>query len=139
MPGYRLIQAAARAAVAETTASSIGFLDFLRELQEDPFPFAKFSHWSVAGLEEVLFAARPADKELACEIHRQLNRAAPDLEKRLLDVQIVFTGQIIRGADLVVSYRGASLPIGLIFNHPQQKQDAHGNVYYPMEFHLSSP
>jgi hypothetical protein len=54
-------------------------------------------------------------------------------------VQVVFSGEIVRGADMTVKYRGTSLPIHLIFNHPRREEDAGGNPFYPMEFHLSSP
>jgi hypothetical protein len=117
----------------------IGILDFLRELQEDPLSLPRLSKWQVVGVEEVLFAARPRDPELAAEIHSRLDRAASDLERRLLEVQVVFSGEIVRGADMVVRYRGAALPIHLIFNHPPRKEDSHGNPLFPMEFHLSSP
>lgn len=143
MPGYQLIEEAymqPRAAKGIARAPQIiGLIDFVRELSEDPFPLPKFSRWCVVGIEEVLFAARPNESDLAIEIHRRLNDAASDLEKRLLDVQIIFTGKVVRGADLVAEYRGASLPIGLIFNHPKKQQDVNGNPYYPIEFHLSSP
>jgi hypothetical protein len=143
MPGYVLVELAnmqphkARGIVPRT--NSIGILDFLRELDEEPFPLPKLSKWQVVGLEEALFAARPNERDVAIEIHGRLNRAAGELERRLIDVQVVFVGQIIRGADLRVKYRGEELPIGFIFNHPQPQTDAHGNPYYPMEFHLSSP
>lgn len=143
MPGYQLIEEAhmqprtTRGIVR--APECIGLIDFLRELAEDPFPFPKFSRWCVSGLEEVLFAARPNEADMAIEIHRRLNSAAADLEKRLLDVQVVFAGKIVRGADTAVEYRGASLPIGLIFNHPKKQEDCNGNPFFPMEFHLSSP
>lgn len=143
MPGYRLIELAnlqphkARGIVPAKNV--IGLVDFLRELAQEPFPFPKTSRWQVAGLEEVLFAARPEEHDLAREIHARLNRAAGDLERRLLEVQVVLAGELVRGADMTVRYRGASLPIYVIFNRPQQEADANGNVFYPMEFHLSSP
>ena len=143
MPGYVLVELANikphKARGITPFPDAIGILDFLRELAEEPFPFAKMSKWRVVGLEEVLFDARPKESDVAVEIHRRLNAASPDLERRLLEVQVVFTGEIVRGAELTVKYRGAALPIGLIFNHPNRQQDAHGNPYYPMEFHLSSP
>lgn len=143
MPGYQLIEEAhmqPRAARGIVRASQcLGVIDFIRELTEEPFPFAKFTRLCLIGLEETLYAARPNETELAIEIHRRLNDAASDLERRLLDIQVAFTGKIVRGAELVAEYRGASLPIGVIFNHPKKQHDASGNTYYPIEFHLSSP
>jgi hypothetical protein len=143
MPGYRLMELSnmqphkPRGFVAAENV--IGILDFLRELEEDPFPFAKYTKLQIVGLEEVLFAARPREAEVAADIHIRLNKAASDLEKRLLDIQVVFSGEIVRGADLTVKYRGMALPIHLIFNHPRREVDGGGNPFYPMEFHLSSP
>lgn len=146
MPGYRLMELSnmqphkPRGFVAAENV--IGILDFLRDLpeqDEDPCPFPRMSKLRIVGLEEVLFAAKPREEEVAIEIRSRLNRAASTLERRLLEVQIVFSGEIVRGADMTVKYRGASLPIHLIFNHPQQQQDASGTPFYPMPFHLSSP
>lgn len=143
MPGYRLIELSNvrphKPKGIVPADNVIGILDFLRELDQDPFPFSKYSRWQVVGLEEVLFAARPREEEIAAEIHGRLNRAASDLEKRLLEVQVVFSGVIVRGAHMSLQYRGASLPIHIIFNSPQRQEDGNGNAFYPMEFHLSSP
>jgi hypothetical protein len=143
MPGYQLIEDDAlqpqKAKGIKPATEVLGVLDFLRELEEDPLPFAKYSQLRIVGLEEVLFAAKPNEREIAIEIHSKLNRAAADLEKKLMDVQVILTGKIVRGADMTVEYRGASLPISLIFNHPQPRRDANGNESYPVEFHLSSP
>ena len=143
MPGYMLLERANmqphKPRGIPPAPNVIGLLDFLRELEQDPVALPRMSKWQVVGLEEVLFAAQPRERETAIEIHQRLNRAASELQGRLMDVQVVFTGEIIRGADLKVNYRGKELPIGLIFNHPGQRQDARGNPYYPMEFHLSSP
>lgn len=143
MPGYRLVELRNlrphKPRGMHPAGEAIGILDFLRELAESPFPLPKFSKWQVAGLEDVLFAARPREEEAALEIHRRLNDAASDLERRLLDVQVVLSGEIVRGAHMTVKYRGASLPLFLIFNNPLRKEDGNGNPYYPVEFHLSSP
>ena len=143
MPGYVLVETANlrphKPKGIPALPNEIGVLDFLRELDEEPFPFPKMSKWRVVGLEEVLFAARPNEHDVAVEIHSRLNKAATDLEKRLLEVQVVFGGEITRGADLTVNYRGASLPVHLIFNHPPIEKDVNGNPFYRMEFHLSSP
>lgn len=143
MPGYRLIELSNlrphKVKGIAPASHVIGILDFLRELEEDPFPFSKFSGWQVVGLEEVLFASRPREEEIAAEIHGRLNRAASDLERRLLDVQVIFNGAIVRGAHMTLDYRGASLPIHVIFNSPRRQEDGNGNAFYPIEFHLSSP
>lgn len=143
MPGYRLIELSNlqphKARGIAPAENVIGLLDFLRELEEDPFPLPRMSKWRVVGLEEVLFSARPREEEVAAEIHARLNNAASDLERRLLDVQVILTGEIVRGALMSVKYRGASLPLSMIFNGPRRQEDSNGNAFYPIEFHLSSP
>jgi hypothetical protein len=144
MPGYRLIELSnlrphkPRGIVPAEDV--IGILDFLREITDDgSVPFPKFSKWQVVGVEEVLFAARPREEEVAVEIHARLSNAARDLQRRLLDVQVVFTGEIVRGAQMMVDYRGAPLPIYMIFNRPNRIIDSDGNPFYPVTFALSSP
>ncbi|HNQ22504.1 MAG TPA: hypothetical protein PKK06_05360 [Phycisphaerae bacterium] len=143
MPGYRLIELANlqphKARGIAPAENVIGVLDFLRELDEEPFPLPRMSKWRVVGLEEVLFAARPREEEVAAEIHARLNNAAASLEQRMLAIQVVLSGEIVRGAYMTVKYRGASLPLYMIFNSPHRHEDANGNAFYPIEFHLSSP
>lgn len=143
MPGYRLIELPNfqphKAKGIVPAENVIGILDFLREIGDDgSIPFPKFSKWQMVGLEEVLYAARPREEEVAAEIHARLNNAAGSLQKRLLDVQVAFSGDLIRGAQLTGKYRGASLPIYMIFNGPTQIVDSNGNPFYPVTFHLSS-
>ena len=141
MPGYRLIELSNfqphKARGIAAAENVIGVLDFLRELEEDPFPLPRLSKWQVVGLEEVLFAARPREGEVAAEIHARLNNAASDLERRLLEVQVVLAGKIVRGAQMTVKYRGTSLPIHIIFNSPSRMRDSDGNPFYLVTFHLS--
>ena len=143
MPGYRLIELPNlqphKPRGIAPAENAIGILDFLRELAEYPFPLPRLSKWQVVGLEEVLFAARPREEEIALEIHSRLNQAASDLERRVLEVQVILSGEIVRGAHMTVQYRGAPLPIYMIFNSPRRQEDENGNAFYPMEFHLSSP
>lgn len=143
MPGYRLIEMSNlkphRTRGIMPAENTIGLLDFLRELEEEPFSLPRMSKWQVVGLEEVLYGARPREEEIAIEIRSFLNRAASLLDKKLLDVQVILSGEVIRGADLASKYRGHLLPIHLIFNHPTRETDSNGNPFYPMTFHLSSP
>jgi len=121
----------------QSYADEIGFLDFLRELASEPFPFPRMAQLRVVGLEEVLFAARPEEAELALEIHIRLRQAAPELEQRLLSIQVVFQGTLMRGESLWVEYRGQRLPIGHIFGSPPPETDARGNRFYRTNFNLT--
>jgi len=116
-----------------------GILDFLREVAEDSVPFPKYARLRLVGLEEVLFAARPHDREIAAHIHQRLQHAASELEKKLLSVQVVFEGELRRGDKLWSEYRGARLPIDGMFDSPLPETDSRGNRFYRIHFNLTSP
>lgn len=138
MPGYQLIEQQSFYKGLEPHPVQIGLLDFLRELAGDPVPFLKFYQVRVTGLEEVLYAARPHERELALEIRRRLRQAASDLEKRLMSVQVVFKGRLMKGETLWVEFRGQRLPIDLIFGTPTKREDPKGNGYYHATFNLTN-
>ena len=86
----------------------------------------------------MLFAARPQEEELALKIHRLLRSAAQGLEKKLVEIQIIFRGRIMRGESLWVEYRNARLPIGHIFGSPIKQTDARRNHFYKKSFSLTN-
>lgn len=142
MPGYCLIEQ--KCLVPYKTngvrphPNVMGFLDFLRELSNEELPFPKFYEVRLVGLEEVLYASRPEEATLALEIHRLLRRAASDLESKLLSVQVVFTGKLVRGDVLWVEYRGQRLPIDHIFGSSPRRTDPRGNLFYATNFNLTN-
>ncbi len=141
MPGYVILERSALNVSRENGivahAEEIGFLDFLRELAAEEMPFPKFTELRLVGLEEVLFAARPNDAELGLEFHRRLRKAAPELERRLISVQVVFQGTLVRGDSLWVEYRGQKLPVANIFGSPPPQADGRGNRFYHSNFNLT--
>ncbi len=142
MPGYQLVELSSlrphkREGIAPYE-NRVGFLDFLRELAQEPLPFPKFHRVRVTGLEDVLFAARPQHEELALRIHGFLKSSAQELEKKLIDVQIVFKGKLMRGDSFWLDYRTARLPIGHIFGTPIRQTDGRGNHYYKKSFSLTN-
>jgi hypothetical protein len=141
MPGYTLLE---QKVLARATTDgigphgeAIGLLDFLRELASDPFPLPKYAEIRVEGLEEVLHAARPNEAEIAHDIRRRLRQAAPDLERHLVSVQVVFRGDLVRGDSLWSEFGGARLPIGHIFGSPPPQTDARGNRFFRANFNLT--
>lgn len=142
MPGYQLLEVRYirpnKDEGIEPYENKIGVLDFLREITQDPFPFPKFYRVQIVSLEDVLFAARPKQDELALKIHRILRSAAQNLEKKLIEVQIVFRGRIMRGESLWVEYRNARLPIGHIFGSPIRQADSRRNHFYKKSFSLTN-
>lgn len=117
----------------------IGFMDFLRELEQETLGFTQYDGLRVEGLEEVLLAARPKMDELADHIRQVLQRAALALDRKLCaDVQIVFRGQLKRGdvlwVDHVTNHR---IPIHRVFGSPAAEM--FGNCpFYRASFNLSS-
>ncbi len=142
MPGYQLIEIVnlrtAKQRGIVPYENDIGLLDFLRELRQDSFPFPKFHRLQVRGLEDVLFAARPHHEEMALKIRGILRRGAQDLERRLIEIQFIFQGKLIKGDTLWVEYRNARLPIGHIFGLPMRQSDSNDNPFYKTNFHLSN-
>jgi len=142
MTGYQLLEHAVLAPRNPTGVTphpeQIGFLDFLRELAGEPFPLARYAEIRVVGLEEVLFAARPEETALALEIHRRLRQAAPELERRLLSVQVVFRGTLVRGDTLWSEFSGSRLPIDRIFGSPPPENDGRGNRFFRANFNLTN-
>lgn len=116
----------------------IGFLDFLRELGDEEFPYNEESSLLVVGLEDVLLHARPNHESKAKMIHQKLNHAAGAFEKRNCGtVQILFRNELIRGAKLYVKHPTLTLPVYLIFGSPSSERDENENVFYPTSFHIS--
>jgi len=142
MPGYQIVEIGCLSPLKEDGIASyedkIGFLDFLREISQEPLSLPKFHRIQVRGLEEVLFALRPDDDKMAIRIHNLLRQGAQQLEKKLIEVQIVFQGKIIKGATFWVEYRSAKLPIGHIFGTPLRQTDANGNPFYKANFNLTN-
>lgn len=141
MPGYFLVERATLALGPEEGigpfSEEMGFLDFLRELAAEPFPLPKYAEIRVVGLEEVLFAGRPDEAAIALEIHRRLRQAAPELEQRLLSVQVMFQGRLVRGVTLWSEFGGQRLPVGHIFGSPPPQTDSRGNRFYAVNFNLT--
>jgi hypothetical protein len=141
MRGYLLVERADLSSSRErgmaAYAEELGVLDFLREVSAEDSSFPKFAELRLVGLEEVLFAARPDDADMAFDIHRRLRRAAPELERRLVSIQVVFLGTLVRGDTLWVEYRGQKLPIANIFGSPPPQTDARGNRFYHSNFNLT--
>lgn len=121
----------------KANTQEIGFGDFLRELNEDEFPFNENSSLRVVGLEEILLAARPNMDQLAMKIRNKLQRAGNDFfSKGCGDVQIVFKGELIRGAHLIVKHPTSDINIYKIFGSPPP-EEINGQKIYKNSFNLS--
>ena len=116
----------------------IGFLDFLRELNAGSEGLSRCSSFMVVGIDDVLYLTkREQRRAIALDIHKVLQSAATDLEKKKIEVQIVCKGRLVKGDSLWVEYRGEKLPIDFIFGTPR-KQEIRGFPVYTVSFNLSS-
>ena len=116
----------------------IGFLDFLRELEQEDFALTPFEGLLVEGIEDVLLASRPEMDAMAHNIRQLLQRSASCLQDELVaSVQIVFRNKIVRGDEIWVEHPTAKLPIAKIFGSPTREEDC-GVPFYRVSFNLSS-
>jgi len=143
MPGYVLVEQknlappkAERQGI-HANSQEIGFGDFLRELDQDEFPFNENSSLRVVGLEELLLASRPNMDDYTKMIRHKLQSHANDFfTKGCGDVQIVFRGELIKGEKLFDKHVTAEIPIHLIFGSPQT-DEINGQKFYKAGFNLS--
>lgn len=141
MPQFCLIQQRdIRTHIPESEpVTRIGFLDFLRELEQEQLGLTRFQHVVVEGLEDVLLAARPDEEAMADQIHQVLQAHAGRLEEGLVaNVYIVFRNPLERGRSLWVNTPAApKLPINRIFGSPSA-EELDGKTYFRVGFNLSS-
>src|SRR5574341_2210989 len=79
----------------------MGFLDYLRELRQEVFPFDRSQKLRLMGLEEVLLAAGTGDNLLAVclDIQRILVSRANELNSNMGWIQVVFRRPLKRAED----------------------------------------
>ena len=114
-------------------AQRMGFMDFLRALQNDPPALPRDEAVRVDGIEDVLLASRPKMEDMARDIHRILAKGAKKLQRLNTQVAIVIRTRIVPGDQLWVEHPTARIPLYLVFGSP-----AGGQPFYPVSFNLSS-
>jgi len=140
MAGYMLIERKMlrphRADGVAPNAQEMGFVDYLRELRQEVFPFARGTKLRVVGFEETLFNA--ADRrELGAEIHRLLSARANDLERMGGYVQIVFEWGLELADQLYLVRGGAErIPLRAIFGNVEAHRDG-ALKYFTTGFNLT--
>ena len=69
----------------------------------------------VVGIDDILYLTnRELRRTIALDIHKVLQSAANDLERKKIEVQIICKGKLVPGAALWIEYRGEQLPIDFI-------------------------
>ena len=143
MPGYKIFEKSFlkpyRPNGIESYPNKMGILDFLRDVTNQALELPKFSKYQVVGIDDLLYMTKLEERrELAHNIHRQLGSAAQDLQRRLMDVQVICKGKLIRGDTLSLKYRDELLPLDLVFGDLKKQVDPNSNEFYQASFNLTS-
>jgi len=116
----------------------IGFLDYMRELRQETFPFPEGHKLLVVGLEEVLITAGDQLPEVEAFIHDALARKANELNAYRINVQIVFRRALKSAQDFWFELGGGKkVSLRLIFDSPPIKSDFAGNEFYFVGYNLT--
>ncbi len=116
----------------------IGLLDFLRELSAGAEGISRLSSFMVVGIDDVLYLAKPAERRNLClTVHKILQSAANDLERKRIEVQIVCKGRLFKAESFWLEYRDEKLPVDFVFGTPIRRE-IRGFPVYTTSFNLSS-
>ena len=115
-----------------------GILDFLREIEEEPFPFHRGTPLCIEKLDEFLIESGHLEKPgedrdwpLLHTIHQKLVAVANDVAG-LGNIQVPITYDLVLGAGgrLYVQYTGKQVPLWRIFGqHPADFETTGCNGY----------
>ena len=118
----------------------IGFLDYLRELRQEVFPFTSENKLLIVGLEDVLLAAGSGENllKVSLGIRAILTSRANELNSNLGQVQIVFRWPLKR-ADNFWFDPGGNRQVSLrpIFGSPSFQIGPSGTEFYLTGFNLT--
>lgn len=143
MPGYVLLENKSLAPPKpagqgiKANIREIGFLDFIREIQQDDFPFNENSSLRIIGLEDYLLPMRPDMATEAQKLRKIMQAAGNDFSNSGCgDIQIVFRGDLVMGQHLIVKHPTAEIPIYLLFGFTEA-QMINNQKIYKATFNLS--
>jgi hypothetical protein len=123
----------------EPNPDKMGFLDYMRELKQETFPFRPNQRIMVMGLEEVLLDAGERRDEVEAHIYSVLSSRANELCAKLnAHVQVVFRHELKQGEDFWFE-GGIQHHVSLrrIFDSPTLQADQDGNEFYFAGFNLT--
>ncbi len=118
-------------------AVRLGFLDYVRELRDEPFHFPRGYKILTEGLEDVLIAAGENRDDVAAYIHDLLALRANELERMGGFVQIVFERRLSQAADFWFEVGLERISLRRIFDSPRKQMDRAGNEFYIAGFNLT--
>jgi hypothetical protein len=116
-----------------------GFLDYLRELRQDQFPFPRGYKIVVEGLEDVLLAAGNSLPEVEERIHNILTARANELESIMgTNVQMIFKDKLQKSDDFwVEAGLQKRLSLRRIFGTPKRYRSPTGTEFFIAGFNLT--
>lgn len=110
--------------------NKMDILDFIREINEDPFPFNFGNEVTVEGLDKLLFDAGKDIQEIANHIRHELTSKAGVIDSQKISIYMVMLGQLKYGAYLTVEYARKEIPLNLIFDRVSRHDvNTHGVLY----------
>ena len=116
-------------------AQEIGFIDYLRELRQEVFPFARGSKLRLTGFENVLLDAQDR-MQVGAEIHKLLVARANELNRMGGFVQVVFEWKLFYGDELWFERGRERIPLRGVFGKAKRDQEG-SNIYYLTGFNLT--
>jgi hypothetical protein len=142
MPGYHLIEERMlkpnNAEGIEPNPNRKGFLDYLRELRQDDFPFQRGYKLAVFGLEDVLLAAGNNLPEVEGYIHGILSRRANELNSMGSNVQVIFEDKLQKADDFwVEAGLQKHLSLRRIFGNPSRHKGPGGTEFFFAGYNLT--
>ena len=116
-------------------ASELGFIDYLRELRQEVFPFQRGSKLRLVGFENVLLDAQDR-QQIAADVHGLLAARANELDQMGGFVQVVFEWPLYYGDELWFERGRERVPLRGVFGRAKRDQIG-SNVYYLTGFNLT--
>ena len=116
-------------------ARELGFIDYLRELRQEVFPFQRGSKLRLMGFENVLLDAQDR-QQIAADVHGLLAARANELDQMGGFVQVVFEWPLFYGDELWFERGREHIPLRGVFGRVKRDQAA-SNVYYLTGFNLT--
>lgn len=143
MPGYHLLEEdmlqPRRQDGIMPHVNRMGFLDYMRELREDTFPFPPGHRLLVYGLDDVLLATDSNLQEVEAMIRTVLSARANELHSIMgANVQIVFHDHLRRADDFWLE-AGIKRRLSLrrIFGTPSRQSGPNGTEFFYVGFNLT--
>ncbi len=136
MPGYVILESKSLAPPKpagqgiKANSNRIGFIDFIREIKYDEFPFSENSSLLLTGLEEYLLMEKRDMKNELLRLRNELQAAGNKLSNSGCgDIQIVFRGDLVMGQHLIVRHPTADIPIYLLFGFTEAQMINNQKIY----------